>query len=210
VLDEAHHLLPSSWDPATLALPQALLGLLLITVHPTHVSPAAVASVDTVVAVGSSASEVIDEVGEVVGRRAMHDVTALPPGEAVMWSPRAGGSPIQFTIATPHTERRRHQRKYAEGELSEDRSFYFRGPNGKLNLRAQNLTIFMQIGAGVDEATWLHHLRRGDYSRWFRDAIKDEELVQEAAAIEADARAGAIDSRARMRAAIERRYTLPT
>ena len=66
----------------------------------------------------------------------------------------------------------------------------------------------MQIAEGVDDATWLHHLERGDYSRWFREAIKNEDLAREAAAIE-QAAAPASESRARIRAAIDRRYTLP-
>ena len=75
-------------------------------------------------------------------------------------------------------------RKYAEGDLGEDKSFYFRGPEGKLNLRAQNLLLFIQLAEGVDDDTWLHHLRQGDYARWFRDAIKDDALADEAARIE--------------------------
>jgi hypothetical protein len=52
-------------------------------------------------------------------------------------------------------------------------------------------------------------LRRGDYSRWFRDAIKNEDLARAVAAVEEAADAQAADSRARIRAAIEQRYTLP-
>jgi uncharacterized protein (DUF2384 family) len=37
------------------------------------------------------------------------------------------------------TQHRRHLRKYAEGDLGPERSFYFRGRDGKLNLKAQNL-----------------------------------------------------------------------
>ena len=46
--------------------------------------------------------------------------------------------------------------------------------------------MFVQIAEGIDDATWQHHLRAGDYSEWFRDKIKDDELADEAAAIEAD------------------------
>jgi len=53
-------------------------------------------------------------------------------------------------INEPRQHLRRHTRKYAEGELDEDRSFYFRGPEGRLNLRAQNLALFLQIAEGVD------------------------------------------------------------
>jgi hypothetical protein len=100
-------------------------------------------------------------------------------------------------------------RKYAAGELAEDRSFYFRGPQGKLNLRAQNLALFLQMAEGVDEETWLHHLRRGDYSRWFREAIKDEDLAAEAERIESLTGPAARESRSLIRAAIEERYTAP-
>jgi hypothetical protein len=104
-------------------------------------------------------------------------------------------------------EHQRHQRKYARGELGADNSFYFRGPDEKLNLRAQNLVTFLQMAEGVDEDTWMHHLKRGDYSRWFREKIKDPELAAEASTIE---RSGdAHGSRARIREAIERHYTAP-
>jgi hypothetical protein len=111
-------------------------------------------------------------------------------------------SPIQ-----PHLERQRHIRKYAEGELGEDNSFYFRGPEGALNLRAQNLTLFIQIAAGVDDRTWEYHLRAGDYSHWFRDKIKDRELASEVAGIERNRALFPADSRRRVKEAIERRYT---
>jgi hypothetical protein len=77
-------------------------------------------------------------------------------------------------------------------------------------LRAQNLSLFAQIARGVDDETWLFHLRKGDYSRWFREAIKDTELAAEAEKIENDKKLSASESRARILAAIERRYILPT
>jgi hypothetical protein len=114
-------------------------------------------------------------------------------------------APVRIRVAAPRAERPRHRRKYAEGELGPDRSFYFRGPDGRLNLRAQNLALFVQLAYGVDDETWLHHLRRGDYSRWFREAIKDEALAAVAAAVEAQGLPAA-ESRARIRAAIEERF----
>ncbi len=101
-------------------------------------------------------------------------------------------------------------RKYATGELGEDKSFYFRGPAGRLNLRAQNLALFVQLAAGVDDETWLYHLRDQDYSRWFREAIKDEELASEVAHVEEDSSMSPGESRALIKAAIEQRYTLPS
>ena len=107
----------------------------------------------------------------------------------------------------PKAERRRHVRKYAAGELGPDKSFFFKGPEDKLNLRAYNLELFVQMAEGVDDETWVHHLRQGDYSRWFQEAIKDPDLASEAAAIEKDTALAPHESRARIRGAIEARYT---
>ena len=110
-------------------------------------------------------------------------------------------------INEPRQHLRRHTRKYAEGELDEDRSFYFRGPQGRLNLRAQNLALFLQIAEGVDDPTWLHHLRAGDYSRWLAELIKDPELASDVALIEKNEALDASESRARVKEAIDRGYT---
>ena len=47
-----------------------------------------------------------------------------------------------ITVSKPKERQKRHARKYAEGGLGEDKSFYFRGPAAVLNLRAQNLSTF--------------------------------------------------------------------
>jgi hypothetical protein len=105
-------------------------------------------------------------------------------------------------------ERLRHKRKYAEGSLGPDKSFYFRGPDNRLQLRAQNLAMFVQIAEGLDEETWRHHLERGDYSRWAREAIKDVDLADEIASVER-ARLAPAASRRAVADAINRRYTHP-
>ena len=43
---------------------------------------------------------------------------------------------------------------------------------------------FCELAEGVDELTWDHHRRRGEYSAWLREMIKDPELAQEVGAIE--------------------------
>jgi hypothetical protein len=96
-----------------------------------------------------------------------------------------------------------------EVPLGEDKSFYFRGPDAALNLRAQNLAIFPQIAEGIDDRTWLHHLRAGDYSQWLRDKIKDGELADDVARIEGDEALTPLESRQRIKEAIESRYTSP-
>ena len=70
--------------------------------------------------------------------------------------------------------------------------------------------MFMHMADGVDDNTWLFHLRRGDYSNWFKNLIKDADLAQETAGVEANRELSAADSRARIRKAIEQRYTAPS
>ena len=127
----------------------------------------------------------------------------LEPGEILSWS---NGQIEPLKLVPGKAQRRRHRRKYAAGDLH-DEAFVFRGPGGKLHLRAQNLSLFLQMAEGVDEDTWLHHLKQGDYSRWFRAAIKDEMLAAKAEEIERGK--DAHETLGRIREAIEERYTLP-
>jgi len=133
---------------------------------------------------------------------------SLTPGQIVVWSRRRAGELLRLNGLESRQERRRHQRKYAVGELGPDKSFYFRGPTGSLNLRAHNLQLFLQIADGLDPETWSYHLERNDYSSWLREAVKDADLAAEVEAIEAAA-AEADESRSRVRKAIDKRYTLP-
>jgi HAD superfamily hydrolase (TIGR01484 family) len=207
-IDEAHHLMPADWAPAPTALPSEFINLLLVTVHPDHVAPAALGLVQTLVIVGRDASATIAAFARGATTSTWQLPTALDDlasGEA--WLLTKHDAPIRFTLLKPEGDRQRHRRKYAEGELGTDKSFFFRGPEGRLNLRAQNLQLFTQLAEGVDDETWLHHLRQQDYSRWFRDAIKDEALATEAATVERQSDLTAAESRARIRAAIEDRYT---
>jgi HAD superfamily hydrolase (TIGR01484 family) len=210
VIDEAHHLLPASWEPGKLTVPQ-LDGLLLVTVHPQHLTPAILQTMHTIIAVGKDPQATLQQFCETRGQGACPSMAVPEPESAgvMLWSLRNGTPPAPVRIIPGRTERRRHTRKYAEGELPPERSFYFRGPGEKLNLRAQNLMLFLQLAEGVDDATWQHHLRQGDYSRWFRDKIKDESLAAEAARVEARSDLSARESRDLIRTAVERSYTLP-
>jgi hydroxymethylpyrimidine pyrophosphatase-like HAD family hydrolase len=207
IVDEAHHLAPASNE--TLAVPEGLEGLVIITVIPHEVSPALLKRVDAVVSVGDDALETVADFCRVAGVPAPHKpAPRLERGQVALWRP--GRQALERVQVTPtRHDHHRHIRKYAEGELAVDRSFHFRGADGQLNLRAQNLTLFMQIADGVDDATWMHHLRRGDYSRWFGRVLKDPQLAEAARAIEADGKISPRDSRAALRAIIEERYTLP-
>ena len=144
VMDEAHHLLPAAWNPTRQVLTQELTGMLLITVHPDQVAPAVLSSVQRIIAVGESPEATLQALSKALGQHppALAPV-ALKPGEALLWARQPEESVAQFRIAPSRIDHIRHQCKYAQGELAADESFYFRGPAGQLNLRAQNLMLFM-------------------------------------------------------------------
>ncbi|WP_440071157.1 HAD-IIB family hydrolase [Streptosporangium sp. OZ121] len=208
VVDEAHHMMPDGFKLQSVEMLREIGGILLVTVHPEAVSEAVVQTLDTVVAVGDEPGGVLGAFAAATGHDAPgRDLPDLPTGELLFW--RLDGEPVRVRLAPPEEERQRHRRKYAAGELGEDASFYFRGPENALNLRAGNLTAFCRIADGVDEETWTYHLRRGDYSRWLADSVKDEELSAEVAEVEQDPGDSVDDARKRVRELIEARYTAP-
>jgi hypothetical protein len=69
--------------------------------------------------------------------------------------------------------------------------------------------LFLQIADGVDDETWEHHLRNGDYARWFREGIKDDNLAAEAERVGKLPHVTPTESRVLIRTAVERDYTLP-
>jgi HAD superfamily hydrolase (TIGR01484 family) len=213
VYDEAHHLFPQKLPADRVGMLPRLgrdaQGLLLITVHPDHVAADVLSNIDVVLTVGTTTELTLQAFAQAQGIAEPSVPRELAQGEAIAWRPASGATPAVIVTHEPRTQRLRHHRKYVAGELGPDKSFYFRGPHGRLNLRAQNLLLFLQLAEGVDDETWLYHLREGDYSNWIRQSIKDDELADEIAALERrrDADAGA--TRRRIREAIEGRYTLP-
>jgi hydroxymethylpyrimidine pyrophosphatase-like HAD family hydrolase len=210
LVDEVHHMLPTSWHPASLTLPQTFSGMMFITVHPEQVATPALSLVDTIVAIGKAPDTTIGSFCESVGYCPAESIPSedLPPGEAMIWCRHPEAPPTRFTIRPPKGERQRHKRNYAEGLLGDDKCFYFTGAEGKFNLKAQNLMTFVQLADGIDEEIWMHHLRQQDYSCWLQDAIKDDELAAEVTQIEGSD-LSAQESRDRVKSAILQRYTLP-
>ncbi len=209
VLDEAHHLLPAEWAHLDRALPQSLGETVFVTVHPDHLASLVLSLVDVIMAVGPAPQATIQKFADGIGQP-----LAWPAGlehqreKAVVWFPREADAPFSIDILPGRSERIRHRRKYAEGNMRYH-SFYFRGPGNRNNLKAQNLAMFSQIADGIDEETWLFHLRRGDYSRWFRAAVKDSYLADQTERIEQRQDLQPAETRKLIRSLIEARYTLP-
>jgi hydroxymethylpyrimidine pyrophosphatase-like HAD family hydrolase len=211
-VDEAHHLLPQASQSIFPALPERLAAAVFITVHPDLVAIPALKWVDIVIAVGDEPVDNLREFVEATGQAidSVDPQLKLARGEALLWTRGAAPHLVRAQLFPSRADHRRHSRKYAEGELPPDRSFYFRGPDDKLSLRAQNLVLFMQMADGVGDEVWVHHFRRGDFSKWIAIGIKDEALAEEVRRIESMSEIEPTRARDLIRAAIERSYTQPT
>ncbi len=212
IIDEAHHLLPAALESASLTIPKELSTFALVTVHPDQVARAILSSTNGLIAIGSDPVKVIAQFSAGAGKDLHPSALPEPPqeaGEVIAWWFRETKQPVKVKVEPAKAELRRHRRKYEAGELGEDKSFYFRGPEGKLNLRAQNMKMFAQLAEGVDEDTWAHHLRQGDYSRWLRDAVKDAGIAEEVAKIEKNSQLKPSESRTQILEAIRKHYTAP-
>lgn len=209
VLDEAHHMLPDTWGHTGSALPRKLAETILVTVHPDHVAPAILSPIDVVVAIGHSPRKTLAKFAEATGHAlGWPEELSYQRGHVVAWFIADAQAPFSMQPQPGRAERIRHHRKYAEGNLW-SHSFYFRGPDGRLNLKAQNLSVFCQMAEGVDEDTWMFHLHRGDYSRWFRHSIKDPYLADETERIERRRDLAPWQTRHMIRELLSSRYTLP-
>jgi hypothetical protein len=189
---------------------QDLTGMVSVTVHPDHVAKPVLETVDVAVCLGEDPADAIGRFCHALNLPVpLGEFGALDPGDGVFWDRKSNEQPYRLHIAPCEADRRRHRRKYAEGELPADRSFFFRGPEDRLNLRAHNLFQFMELGEGLDDQTWLHHLQRGDYSTWMSEGIKDPTLADRVRQIEQQPFIDANRSRQLIRSAVEDRYTVP-
>ncbi|HEV8142601.1 MAG TPA: HAD hydrolase family protein [Methylomirabilota bacterium] len=209
VIDEAHHIFPVDGSQAMDLLPPAPESFSLITLGVEELPRAVIERVNTIASTDLEAFRAATEA--VFGRR-VHGLrlpagAPLDRGEAAIAWREPERPAVRFRVSQRRVEHRRHIRKYTEGELPPDRSFYFRGPESALNLRAANLLRFCELAEGVDEATWAHHLRQGDYSAWIRDMIKDPELAEEIVGIERETLTPA-ESRRSLLEAVRRRYAV--
>jgi hydroxymethylpyrimidine pyrophosphatase-like HAD family hydrolase/energy-coupling factor transporter ATP-binding protein EcfA2 len=207
IIDEAHHLIPAAKE-SIISLPKE--GVILITVHPNEIAVETLKALNVVISLGPHAWDILEQVSQIIGE-SLSDFSDQTPSEneLLIWQ-RTPTSMIKILKAKqPKQEHKRHTRKYAEGDLSEEFCFYFRGPNNALHLKAQNLIIFLQISEGIDDATWMYHLKRNDYSDWFRTHIKDNALAEAAKQIEQDTSLSANQSKQAIANLVKERYTAP-
>ncbi len=213
VIDEAHEVLPAGNPAGAHTGPMQALGemtpaAIFVTLVPESIDARALAAIRTVLAFGDVPAALLTPFAQMRGIPLPGALPVPNHGELLLWRPGRDDARIVRPIM-PRQRHRRHVGKYAVGDVGEWHSFYFRGSDNRLNRPARNLYDFMEVADDVDDATWQHHLRAGDYSAWFRNVIRDQGLARDAQAIEADDAIKPGESRRLIRKAIWRRYAAP-
>jgi hypothetical protein len=206
VIDEAHQLLPAVGSPHPDVLAALGGSLCLIAPDVKQLAAPVRAQINTL---ACPCGEALRTALEVLGWNAADPghLDATEPGAAVLVHRHDTAAATRFRPDQRRSEQRRHVRNSIEGELPPDRSFYFRGPQNALSLRAANLVRFREIAEGIDDATWEHHRARRDYSCWIRAQINDPDLAAVAEEVEAGDGPPS-ESRRRLLAAIRERYNV--
>jgi hydroxymethylpyrimidine pyrophosphatase-like HAD family hydrolase len=205
IVDEAHQIFPAARG-ASLKLPHVFPAAIFITVSPESLSGDILKKIDAVIAFGRAGFDKLGGLRNSLGISARLQDAELHGDEALVWFCHRDSAVLPLNVESPRQFHRRHTGKYAVGDVGEWHSFYFRGPHNKINLRAKNVCEFVNIIRRLDDETWEHHLRAHDYSAWFRNVIKDEELAREAENIEANPNLKPHESRADISRMVLSRY----
>lgn len=207
LIDEAHYPLSAKWEPTEDLHLDQLRSAMFITAFIDQLPETVLRGIDLFIAIGDEPAKHLAKYCDLIGEQTPDLAPPLDKQEhrAIAWW-RRDGKPAWFKRPTPPTDRQRHLHGYLDGDMSPEDRFYFRGPDDKLNLPAQNLRVFMQLGEGVDDETWDHHLRQGDYSRWFRNVLKDDDLAQRAESLSNNGKLPASDSRNQLFEFIRKKY----
>ncbi|OCX54001.1 haloacid dehalogenase [Mucilaginibacter sp. PPCGB 2223] len=183
VLDEAHHLIPKENCSTFYNFPEDLNNFMAITTRPSLLNIDFLKRMNLAMTMGELPDKTMHSFTMLVGEEAdIPKGLVFQKGDVLVWQ-KQKGSPRLVRSDMPGQLMMRHKRKYAAGDMGNN-SFYFKGPSCKLNLKANNLLIFIQMAAGVDDETWLYHLHRHDYSKWFRNSVKNELLAERTERIE--------------------------
>ena len=207
ILDEAHHLVPKQNTSTFYNIPDGFDNFLAITTNSDLINSDVIMRINIAMIMGESPAQTLSCLTkQSVENLGVRRNLSLENGQVLAWQKKENATSI-FKSYSPVKLLRRHKRKYATGDMGPN-SFYFKGPGCKLNLKANNLMMFIQMGDGVDDETWQYHRNKHDYSKWFRNTVKDDDLALMAEKIEVN-NASASDSKKAMFDVILDRYTLP-
>jgi hypothetical protein len=216
VVDEAHYFLHDA--EVTRLLDLDLAGYTLITYQASGIHPDILAATEAIIVTRES------DPREIRALRALHGgngseaewenvLSNLAINEAVLLpnTEEACGSLCRFRVAPRMTAHVRHQHKYLDMPLPENKAFIFVQNGSQTGRRARTLKEFAAIVAVAPPAMLDGHLRNRDFSRWIADVFRDYTLAAEVKDLEDQYRLGRIpDINDALVQVLQDRYALTT
>lgn len=171
-------------------------GFNLISYRISQLAPALLAALDHFLITRLNLAEELNtlrpHIARLAGGRAVLDqFRALPKGQAYLYlnpaklyTPSAKGW-VKFRVGRRSIPHVRHLHKYLRAALPEPKWFYFREGDGRyVGKAAASLWEFREALAQVPLASLRYHLERGDFERWLREVLHDEQLANRIHALE--------------------------
>jgi hypothetical protein len=177
LLDEAHHLMPAPAAVVSNGLPDELNNFIIISTSPDALHSSILSRVGMAITLGKDPVLPIELYCKALNLPVPDGVPILGDNEIAVWERDRMRPPYKAKMRLPSQLLQRHKKKYATGDMSYN-SFIFTGPENRQHLVANNLMMFVHLADGIDAETWMFHLERKDFSRWFEHTVHDGELAQ--------------------------------
>lgn len=177
LIDEVHHLVPKS---TVTPLFEDLNNFILIGHDVEAIATELLKKTRMIMVVGKNIEKSLSQYCKITNISMPKNINPIELGQVYIYDIDNSNNSFVVNYTQPQKIQERHKRKYAFGEMG-DNNFVFTGENNKLSLKANNLAMFVHIAQGIDDDTWLYHLKRNDYIDWFSAFLHDDELAEVAA-----------------------------
>jgi len=182
IVDEAHYMLPhcAVWPPGFLGN----MGAIIVAVDFDQVCPAVLEGVNVLVTLGSTARELVEQFAKRIQRRCPDFPERSPgPEYACLWDLRNDKEVALLNQLRPTQKHHRHSGKYVAGDVGAWHAFRF----STLCQSASNLTEFLSLSTRLEDTALRGYMNAGDFSKWFREIIRDDVLANKTHQVETDA-----------------------
>ncbi|MGV6394096.1 HAD-IIB family hydrolase [Pseudomonas caspiana] len=182
IVDEAHYMLPhcAVWPPGFLGN----MGAIIVALDFDQVCPAVLDGVNVLVTLGSTARELVEQFAKHIQRRCPDFPERSPgPEYACLWDLHDGAEVVLLKQLSPMQKHHRHSGKYVAGDVGAWHAFRFPA----LGQNASNLTEFLSLSTRLEDSALRDYMSAGDFSKWFREVIRDDVLANKTHQVETDA-----------------------
>lgn len=203
IVDEAHYMLPhcAVWPSGFLAD----MGAIIVALDFDQVCPAVLEGVNILVTLGSTARELVEQFARHINRQCPEFPERSPgPEYACLWDLHHDKEVVLLNQLRPAQKHHRHSGKYVAGDVGAWHAFRF----SALGLSASNLTEFLSLSTRLEDASLRDYLNAGDFSKWFRQVIRDDVLANKTHQVETDTTLAPKEALRQITLLIQSRYHL--